>query len=104
MKAKSAPRSGPPVILFPLHGSTDVQLMTAEQHEKRMRECRLSLRKHWSHEGVRSLVTMIELTTARLTAEAIAPESTPHDAGRASGVNEMLNVIRTIITGQEDQV
>lgn len=104
MKAKSAPRSGPPVILFPLHGSTDVQLMTAEQHEKRMRECRLALRKHWTHEGVKALVTLVELTAARLTAEAIAPDSTMDDVRRAGGVNEMLNSIRIIITAEQEQV
>ena len=90
-----------PVLLFPLHGSGDVQQMTQEQFEAKVRQHRLNVRKHWKHEGVRSVIAFLELTTARLTGDAITAGATAHDQGRASGALEQLTMIRAILTGQE---
>lgn len=90
-----------PVILFPLHGCRDVQDMTHEEQEQLMRKHRLNLRKHWNHDGVKSAITILELTTMRLVAEAITAGATPHDAGRAAGASEQLVMLRAILTGTE---
>lgn len=94
-------RSGTPVILFPLHGSEDVQEMTQAEYEAALRKHRLMLRKHWNHDGVKSIVALLELTTARLLHEAIAPDSTMDDVRRAGGASEQLAMLRTILVGQE---
>jgi hypothetical protein len=90
-----------PILLFPLHGSGDVQDMTHEEFEAAVRAARLNVRKHWKHPGVQSLITFLELTTTRLTADAITAGATVHDQGRASGASEQLTMIRAIVTGQE---
>jgi hypothetical protein len=75
--------------------------MTHEEFEAKVREHRLNVRKHWKHPGVQSLITFLELTTARLTGDAITAGATVHDQGRASGASEQLTMIRAIVTGEE---
>lgn len=93
-----------PVILFPLHGCRDVQEMTHEEYEQTMRKHRVNLRKHWKHDGVKSMIAILELTTMRLMSEAMSANTTEDQIcslRRASGASEQLVMLRTILTGQE---
>lgn len=93
----------PPVILFPLHGCRNVQLMTERDALAAVRKNRLALRKHWTNPGVQALISILEITMARLTAGAIAPSGTEHERGQAYGVNEAIRVVRSVVTGREDE-
>jgi len=91
-----------PVLLYPLHGCQDVQMMTAEERVRALRVLRNDLRKHWNHPGVKALVGVLEFTTHAMTQDAIAPGATVHQQGQAWAGSRMLASLRAIVTGEED--
>lgn len=106
MSAKPKPPAGdksPPVIMFPLHGCGNVQTLTEAQAAKLLRKYRTDLRRHWTNPGVQALVSILEITTARLTAGAIQPGAGVHESGQAYGASHQLSMVRSIVTGVEEE-
>jgi len=105
MAAPKTPKpAGPPVILFPLHGVEHVQALTDKEEVAQLREWRMELRRNFNHAAVKAVASAsIELATARLARDAIAPGATAHDQGQAYGAGEMLESIRFVVTGQEEE-
>jgi hypothetical protein len=87
-----------PALLYPLfHGPAHL-----DAEDKR--EARNLLRKHSNNPGVRALFNLIERTTFRLQADAIQPESGPHQQGQAYGALYVYGLARTWLEGTEDEI
>lgn len=85
-----------PVVVFPLAGCAPDGVMTEEQVQAHLAQLRAKVRMHSENEGMKALVTLIEMRAAMKQRQACTPEGTAHDQGQAFGLDELLGVIRGI--------
>jgi hypothetical protein len=88
----------PPVLIYPLFQGP------AHFDAEEKRTARDILRKHSNNPGVRALFNLIERATFRLQADAIQPESGPHQQGQAYGALYTYGLARAWLEGLEDEI
>lgn len=89
--------AGPPVLMYPLHGCEALGVMDEKAMTKRMKQMRQTIRTHWNHDGVKAMIEMIQLRTARMQREAIQAGAGAHAQGQAFALDELITVFHGIL-------
>lgn len=79
-----------PVILFPSAGCEPLRPMTPEQAKRGEQALFKAIKTHWKNAGVQALITLMERQAALKQMHAIAPDASPHHAGQAHGLVQLL--------------
>lgn len=75
--------------------------LTEEQVKLKLRQYRESIRQERTNPGVKAIIAMIEMRSARAQQTAIAKGSDEHDKGVASGQQELLQMLQAVLNSQE---
>lgn len=93
----------PPIILFPLNGTTSEIELTRAQAREKMRQTRQTLRQYWESDGVKAVVTLLEISASAMLRDAISPGATLHDQGQAYGASRCVELLRAVMTSEETE-
>lgn len=92
----------PPVIVFPVHGCKPAWEMNERDSASHLKALRETIRKHWHEPGVKAVMELFEHRAALLQRQAVQPGGTPHEAGQAFAVGELLAVFHSVMMTEEE--
>lgn len=90
-----------PALLYPVHGCQPLGHLTEPQLDAAMRLRRQRIREYWNAPGVKDLIELLEMRTAKLTAIALDPTATAHDQGQACALANFLGILTQIKLSEE---
>ena len=101
-KAPAAPVAAAPgeaVFYFPAYGCDPVRPMTEEQARAEQRVLEQSLRAHWTHPGVKAMITLLERRAARSKSAAVRPGAGAHEQGQAFALEQLVGSLQQLGAG-----
>lgn len=101
--AKAAPAAATPageaVFYFPAYGCDPVRPMTEAQARAEQRVLETSLRAHWTHPGVKAIITLLERRAARSKSAAVRPGAGVHEQGQAFALEQLVGNLQQLGAG-----
>lgn len=83
-----------PAFYFPAYGCEAVKPMTMEEMQEKEKETRAMIQKYWQHDGVKAVITYIEIQCATLQARACQKGADQHDAGQGFALQKLIGELQ----------